>query len=128
MCVFIRLVFISLASSIAAGQNTTLFLAKPNEKLSDLPRHPVDVQPPPFCIKCNKDNGEDDSPLECDKVRVTYNWLISISCVDEDAISVMPRVIWVVLTNPWMLFRKVNGSALIVLPTRVHRLVLHVAR
>lgn len=55
-------------SSIAAGQNTTLFLAKPNEKLSDLPRHPIDVEPPEVCIECNKDNGDDDPPLECDKV------------------------------------------------------------
>lgn len=55
--------------SIAAGQNTTLLLAKPNEKFSDMPRHPEDVNPPIACVGCNKDYGEDDSPLECDKVR-----------------------------------------------------------
>ncbi|RXW21784.1 hypothetical protein EST38_g4073 [Candolleomyces aberdarensis] len=49
---------------IAAGQNTTIFLAKPNDKFSDLPRHPEDVQPPVVCGKCRKDDGD---PLECDK-------------------------------------------------------------
>lgn len=52
----------------AAGQNTTLFLATPNEKYSDLPRHPEDVNAPPACLECEKDTGDDDSPLECDKV------------------------------------------------------------
>ena len=55
-------------TSIAAGQNTTFFLARPNEKLSDLPRHPADLDTPQECIVCCHDNGEDDSPLECDKV------------------------------------------------------------
>ncbi|EAU90663.2 hypothetical protein CC1G_03932 [Coprinopsis cinerea okayama7 len=49
---------------IAAGQNTTLLLAKPNDKFSDLPRHPEDVQPPQVCGGCKKDDGD---PLECDK-------------------------------------------------------------
>ncbi|KAH9479125.1 Protein RCC2-like protein [Psilocybe cubensis] len=52
---------------IAAGQNTTVLLAKPNEKFSDMPRHPEDVSPPLLCVGCNKDEGEDDNPLECDK-------------------------------------------------------------
>ena len=59
--------------SIAAGQNTTLILAKPNEKFSDMPRHPEEIDAPSHCVKCNKDNGEDDSPLECDKV-CTITW------------------------------------------------------
>jgi hypothetical protein len=63
-----NLLTISCHDSIAAGQNTTLILAKPNAKLSDLPRHPIDVKPPQFCIKCDKDNGADDPPLECEKV------------------------------------------------------------
>ncbi|KAF9456066.1 regulator of chromosome condensation 1/beta-lactamase-inhibitor protein II [Collybia nuda] len=58
---------------IAAGQNTTLFLAKPNDKLSDLPRHPIDVQAPQLCVPCGKENGEDDSPLECDKCDAPYH-------------------------------------------------------
>jgi len=32
-----------------------------------MPRHPEEIDAPPLCIRCNKDNGEDDSPLECDK-------------------------------------------------------------
>ena len=57
--------------SVAAGQHTTLFLAKPNEKFSDLPRHP-EVDAPELCLVCNKDNGDDDLALECDKVRLSY--------------------------------------------------------
>ncbi|KAF5379474.1 hypothetical protein D9615_006654 [Tricholomella constricta] len=52
---------------IAAGQNTTVLLAKPNDKMSDLARHPIEVQPPPLCVRCGTENGEEDSPLECDK-------------------------------------------------------------
>ncbi|PPQ94709.1 hypothetical protein CVT25_009564 [Psilocybe cyanescens] len=58
---------------IAAGQNTTVILAKPNEKFSDMPRHPEDVGPPLLCAGCNKDHGEDDNPLECDKVPLIFN-------------------------------------------------------
>ncbi|KAF9563560.1 RCC1/BLIP-II [Agrocybe pediades] len=52
---------------IAAGQNTTVFIAKPSDKFSEMPRHPEDVGAPPLCVKCSKDYGDDDSPLECDK-------------------------------------------------------------
>jgi hypothetical protein len=58
----------SHCSSIAAGQNTTFFLAKPSSKLSDLPRHPVDVHPSSECIVCGIDDGDDDAALQCDKV------------------------------------------------------------
>jgi hypothetical protein len=58
--------------SVAAGQHTTLFLAKPNAKLSDLPRHPAEVDAPDLCIVCAKDNGDDDPALECDKVSYSY--------------------------------------------------------
>jgi hypothetical protein len=54
--------------SIAAGQNTTFFLAKPSSKMSDLPRHPVDVNPSPECVVCGIDEGDDDAALQCDKV------------------------------------------------------------
>ena len=54
--------------SIAAGQNTTLFLAKSSDKMSELPRHPEDVEPPALCVMCETEKGDDDSPLECDKV------------------------------------------------------------
>ena len=54
---------------VAAGQNTTFFLVKPNEKYSDLPRHPLEMEPPELCVECEKDTGEDESLLECEKVR-----------------------------------------------------------
>lgn len=62
-------IFFDFSYSVAAGQNTTVILAKPNEKFSDMPRHPEDVSPPLLCVGCNKNHGEDDNPLECDKVR-----------------------------------------------------------
>lgn len=73
--------------SIAAGQNTTLFLAKPTGKYSDLPRHPIDVDPPEACIQCGEDQGDDgDEVLECEKVcarraLVSYCYLISMHAV-----------------------------------------------
>ena len=54
---------------VAGAQNTSFILARPNEKFSDLPRHPYEVNPPDICVVCDQDNGDDDSPLECDKVR-----------------------------------------------------------
>lgn len=63
---------------IAAGQNTTFFLAKPSDKMSDLPRHPVDVDVPDVCVVCNRDNGDDDSPLACDKCDHPYH----LKCLD----------------------------------------------
>jgi hypothetical protein len=58
---------------ISAGQNTTFFLARPNEKFSNLPRHPVELDASAECVKCKKDNGDDDSPLECDKCDSPYH-------------------------------------------------------
>ncbi|KAJ7918807.1 regulator of chromosome condensation 1/beta-lactamase-inhibitor protein II [Mycena leptocephala] len=59
---------------IAAGQNTTLFLAKPTGKYSDLPRHPIDVDPPEACIQCGEDQGDDgDEVLECEKCDAPYH-------------------------------------------------------
>ena len=55
---------------IAAAQHTTFFLASPSEKLSDLPRHPVEVDSPEACVVCHKETDEDDAPLACDKVRL----------------------------------------------------------
>lgn len=60
-------VSIYLFISIAAGQNTTYFLAKPNDKMSELPRHPDEVEHPEECIVCGKDE-EGNSPLICEKV------------------------------------------------------------
>ena len=55
--------------SIAAGQNTTFFLATPNEAMSELPRHPFAVDAPEVCVECSTDKGEDEVVLECEKVR-----------------------------------------------------------
>jgi hypothetical protein len=51
--------------SVTAGQNTTFFLVTPNDKYSDLPRHPVELDTPDECMICHKDQGD---PLACDKV------------------------------------------------------------
>ncbi|EIN06350.1 RCC1/BLIP-II [Punctularia strigosozonata HHB-11173 SS5] len=63
---------------IAAGQNTTLFLARSNEKLSELPRHPEEVDPPEVCVVCNDDKGEDVPLLECEKCDHPYH----LQCLD----------------------------------------------
>ncbi|EGN96958.1 hypothetical protein SERLA73DRAFT_185217 [Serpula lacrymans var. lacrymans S7.3] len=75
--------------SIAAGQNTTLFLAKPNSKLSDLPRHPVEVEAPDLCVVCEKDNGDDDPALECDKCDHPYH----LGCL-KPPLSAIPEGEW----------------------------------
>ena len=72
------LTFLNL-NSIAASQNTTIFLARPNDKYSDLPRHPENVDSAEECVVCSRDRGEDDSPLACDKVRDIYSLLIRIT-------------------------------------------------
>ena len=43
-----------------------------------MPRHPEEVDAPPFCVICSKDNGENDSPLECDKCDAPYH----LQCLD----------------------------------------------
>jgi PHD finger protein len=53
-------------NSVIGGQNTTFFLVTPNEKYSELPRHPVELDTPEECMVCHKDDGD---PLACDKVR-----------------------------------------------------------
>lgn len=32
----------------------------------------MDMDAPDECVVCNKDNGDDDSPLECEKVCVHF--------------------------------------------------------
>ncbi|KAI0766088.1 RCC1/BLIP-II [Trametes elegans] len=63
---------------IGAGQNTTYFLVRPNEKYSDLPRHPLEIEAPELCVVCDRDNGDDDLPLECDKCDYPYH----LKCLD----------------------------------------------
>ncbi|TFY68028.1 hypothetical protein EVJ58_g1267 [Rhodofomes roseus] len=73
---------------IAAGQNTTFFLAKPNEKLSDLPRHPVDLDSPEECIVCNTEDN--DTPLlACDKCDHPYH----TKCLDPP-LDAVPEGEW----------------------------------
>ncbi|KXN84132.1 hypothetical protein AN958_00402 [Leucoagaricus sp. SymC.cos] len=71
---------------IAAGQNTTVLLAKPNDKFSDLPRHPIDVQPPQECVGCKKDDGD---PLECDKCDAPWH----LKCL-KPPLSAVPDGEW----------------------------------
>ena len=56
--------------SIAAGAHTTLFVASPNDKLSELNRHP-EVDSIEECLVCQKPDEEEDgiTLLECEKVR-----------------------------------------------------------
>ncbi|KAH9988564.1 regulator of chromosome condensation 1/beta-lactamase-inhibitor protein II [Russula vinacea] len=56
---------------VIGGQNTTLFLVTPNEKYSDLPRHPVELDTPEECMICHKDDGD---PLACDKCDKPYHF------------------------------------------------------
>ncbi|KAK0439963.1 regulator of chromosome condensation 1/beta-lactamase-inhibitor protein II [Desarmillaria tabescens] len=49
--------------SVTPGQNTTLFLIRPSDKMSELPRHPVEVEVSDACIICRKE----EEALECDK-------------------------------------------------------------
>ncbi|KAJ3576562.1 hypothetical protein NP233_g354 [Leucocoprinus birnbaumii] len=72
---------------IAAGQNTTVLLAKPNDdKFSDLPRHPIDVQPAQECVGCKKDDGD---PLECDKCDAPWH----LECLNPP-LSAVPDGEW----------------------------------
>ncbi|KAH7919448.1 RCC1/BLIP-II [Leucogyrophana mollusca] len=75
--------------SVAAGAHTTLFLAKPNDKFSDLPRHPLEVDAPDLCVVCNKDNGDDDPALECDKCDHPYH----LGCLDPP-LDAIPEGEW----------------------------------
>jgi len=74
---------------IAAGQNTTFFLASPNEKLSNLPRHPEEVEAPDVCVVCNEDKGDDDPPLECEKCDFPYH----LGCLNPP-LSAVPDGEW----------------------------------
>ncbi|KAJ3767182.1 regulator of chromosome condensation 1/beta-lactamase-inhibitor protein II [Lentinula raphanica] len=94
---------------IAAGQNTTVFLVNPNsqkeassvavpsgdskpddeteDKYSELPRHPEELEDvPDLCLVCSKDNGDQDAPLECDKCDNPYH----LGCLDPPLAAVPP--------------------------------------
>jgi hypothetical protein len=73
------LLFLSISkgrSSIAAGQNTTVFLARPTgEPYSELERHPSELEVPEECLACAVGDDEDESNplLACDKVCSYWN-------------------------------------------------------
>jgi len=54
-----------------------------------MPRHPEEVDAPSFCVICNKDTGEDDSPLECDKCDAPYH----LKCLDPP-LDAVPEGEW----------------------------------
>ncbi|CAD6577989.1 MAG: hypothetical protein TREMPRED_002079 [Tremellales sp. Tagirdzhanova-0007] len=56
---------------VSAGAFFTLFLARPNDSLSNIPRHPVHVASASLCLICNMDNGV--APLECEKCDEPYH-------------------------------------------------------
>ncbi|PFH46297.1 hypothetical protein AMATHDRAFT_51137 [Amanita thiersii Skay4041] len=60
---------------IAAGQNTTVLLARPSDKFAEMPRHPTEIDPPQVCVGCEMDHGD---PLECDKCDSPWH----LECLD----------------------------------------------
>jgi len=54
-----------------------------------MPRHPEEVDAPSLCVICNNDNGEDDSPLECDKCDAPYH----LKCLDPP-LDAVPEGEW----------------------------------
>ncbi|KAI0057641.1 RCC1/BLIP-II [Artomyces pyxidatus] len=78
---------------IAAGQNTTYFLVTPNEKYSDLPRHPADLEAPDLCLVCKQDHGDNDSPLACDKRCAQCDKPYHLGCL-KPALAAVPDGEW----------------------------------
>ncbi|KIY46829.1 RCC1/BLIP-II protein [Fistulina hepatica ATCC 64428] len=74
---------------IAAGQHSTLFLARPSDKLSDLPRHPVGIGAPEACCVCHREDGEDAETLQCDKCDSPYH----LQCL-KPPLSAVPDGEW----------------------------------
>ncbi|KAI5829310.1 RCC1/BLIP-II [Schizophyllum commune Tattone D] len=73
---------------VAAGQHTTLFIARPSDELSDRPRHPFDVDAPEACLGCGK-ASEDDELLECEKCDAPYH----LTCLNPP-LSAVPEGEW----------------------------------
>lgn len=74
-------------TDVAAGAFFTLFLARPNAKLSDIRRHPLHVASASNCLVCN--NVEDEDPLECEKCDEPYH----LHCLDPP-IDEIPEGEW----------------------------------
>jgi hypothetical protein len=60
-----------MLNRIAAGAHTTYFVVAPSDSVSDLPLHPESTEVQETCAVCKTEKGESDSPLECEKVRLT---------------------------------------------------------
>ncbi|WWC64548.1 uncharacterized protein I303_107158 [Kwoniella dejecticola CBS 10117] len=56
---------------VAGGAFFSLFLAKPNEFLSEIDRHPEHVESPTKCVVCNLD--KQDAPMECERCDTPYH-------------------------------------------------------
>jgi alpha-tubulin suppressor-like RCC1 family protein len=70
---------------IAPGQNTTLFLAVPSDKFSELPRHPEDIDASQHCVTCREeDKNDEDTSLQCDKCDDPYH----LRCLNPPLASV----------------------------------------
>ena len=78
-----------LTSRVGAGAFFTLFLAKPSTALSDVRRHPEHVDSSSVCIECNEDRGEDDPPMECEKVSKMSRDLSDISVTSHITLNVL---------------------------------------
>ena len=59
-----------MLNMVTAGAHTTYFLARVSDKLSELPIHLELSDLSKLCVACKEDQGENDSPLECEKVCV----------------------------------------------------------
>ncbi|EJU03844.1 RCC1/BLIP-II [Dacryopinax primogenitus] len=71
--------------ALAAGQNTSFFLARPNEALLDLPRFPDAVPAPNLCVVCNEDReASGEEALECEKCDTPYH----LGCLDPPLKSI----------------------------------------
>lgn len=73
---------------VAAGQHTTLIIARPSDELSERPRHPMDVDAPEGCMGCGKAD-DDDELLECEKCDAPYH----LTCLSPP-LSAIPEGEW----------------------------------
>jgi hypothetical protein len=85
----------------------TFFLVTPNEKYSDLPRHPVELDTPDDCMVCHIDDGD---PLACDKVSVHFATLLFPLC-SYFMHSAIKLITTRVSPLPWPPSQMANGSA-----------------
>ncbi|KZT59067.1 RCC1/BLIP-II protein [Calocera cornea HHB12733] len=75
---------------LAAGQNTSFFLARPNEALAELPRFPEAVPAPNLCVVCDEDReASGEEALECEKCDTPYH----LGCLDPP-LQAIPEGQW----------------------------------